>query len=401
MLYSYQQRAIEEISNHNKGLITIPTGGGKTYVFMSDAKNRIQSTDKLLTFVIVAPRILLAEQLADEFNTFLCDEEIYITHVHSGENGTTNLKEIAVHSHLAQAQNKHHFIFTTYQSLEKVNDSSVVIDIVYFDEAHHSVKPSNSVGIANTVKVADNAYFFTATPKKEMGQNHAIYGNHIVSVSAKELMSSGSILSPKVDVYEYDSVRTKENAAHVDAANIIGIVSDIEDEYPKIIVAAPSTKIIWESLTHTDLLKELNEQGYTVFHITSKHGAYINKDKVDRVKFFEELKRCGSTEECKMIVFHYSILSEGISIDGLSHCIMLRNLPTIEMLQTIGRVIRVSQKDRKALQSNQITPGEFHFYQKPCGKVIVPVSTGYGKAIQKKLQSLVDIVFEQGETLFC
>jgi len=401
MLYSYQQTALQEISNHNKGLITIPTGGGKTVVFMSDAKNRIAEAKELITFVIVAPRILLANQLADEFQQFLTDESIYISHVHSGENGTTKAEKIQVQSMIAKAQNQHHLIFTTYHSLDKVNESGIDIDVAYFDEAHHSVKPSHNVGVAHTSKVADSAYFFTATPKSKMTQDYEVYGNHIVSVSAKELMSAGTILSPEVEVYEFDTVRTKHNAATVDADNVAGIVSQIENNAPKIFVAASSTKIIWESLTQSNLMSELNEMGYTVMHITSKHGAYINKLKVNREKFFHHLSQLGDDENAKVIVFHHSILGEGINVPGLTHCIMLRNLPTIEMLQTIGRVIRIAKNDRKKLMNGELKPGQFHMYSKQCGKVIIPVSTGYGKATQKKLQSLVNVVFEQGETVFC
>jgi len=401
MLYTYQQTALQELSNHNKGVITIPTGGGKTYVFMSDAKNRIASDNKLLTFVIVAPRILLANQLADEFKQFLIDESIFITHVHSGENGTTKSEKIQVQSMIAKAQNQHHLIFTTYNSLHKVNESGIDIDVAYFDEAHHSVKPSHSVGVAHTSKVADNTYFFTATPKTKMTQDFETFGNHIVSVSAKELMSAGTILSPEVEVYEFDTVRTKHNAASVDADNVAGIVSQIEDNTPKILVAAPSTRIIWESLTQSNLMSELNEIGYTVMHITSKHGAYINKLKVSREKFFQKLSQLGDDENAKVIVFHHSILGEGINVPGLTHCIMLRNLPTIEMLQTIGRVIRIAKNDRKKLMNGELKPGQFSLYSKQCGKVIVPVSTGYGKATQKKLQTLVNLVFEEGETVFC
>ena len=36
---------------------------------------------------------------------------------------------------------------------------------------------------------------------------------------------------------------------------------------------------------------------------------------------------------------------------------MLRNLPTIEMAQTIGRVIRVHNEDRKSVDSGVIPAG--------------------------------------------
>ena len=257
----------------------------------------------------------------------------------------------------------------------------------------------NSVGVARTSFTSNHCYFFTATPKNAMN-NSEVYGSNIISISAPELMSAGTILSPKVETYEFDEVRTKENASNIDADNIINIVLSITDtEAPKILVAAPSTKIIWEVLSHTSLSRDLVEMGYVIMHITSKHGAYINHKKVSREVFFDKLVSYGKDNNQKLIVFHYSILSEGINCPGLTHCIMLRNLPVIEMLQTIGRVIRVSQEDRSAMQDNTLAVGQYSLYKKPYGKIIIPVSQGYGANIAKRMQMIVDAVFVQGQMI--
>ena len=139
--------------------------------------------------------------------------------------------------------------------------------------------------------------------------------------------------------------------------------------------------------------------GYVIMHITSKHGAYINHKKVSREVFFDKLVSYGKDNNQKLIVFHYSILSEGINCPGLTHCIMLRNLPVIEMLQTIGRVIRVSQEDRSALQDKTLAVGQYSLYKKPYGKIIIPVSQGYGANIAKRMQMIVDAVFVQGQMI--
>ena len=103
-------------------------------------------------------------------------------------------------------------------------------------------------------------------------------------------------------------------------------------------------------------------QGYDVLHITSKYGANINGQKVGREEFFNTLTEYGKDENKKFIIFHYSILSEGINVAGLTHTIMLRNLPTIEMAQTIGRVIRIHPKDRLAMTEGRVPVGEFELY---------------------------------------
>jgi superfamily II DNA or RNA helicase len=407
-LYPYQQRTLDAIKSQIKGTCYLPTGAGKTVVMMEDARQRILNALEPMTFIVVAPRILLAQQLSFEFEEYLKEFEISILHCHSSKQthhkSSTKPAVIAEYNGTAIGSGKHQFIFTTYNSIGRVNEADISIDVVYFDEAHHCVKPSNFVGIAHTSEVADNAYFFTATPKfnnrKESMNNTDVYGNNIISIPAQELIDVGSIIPPKVVLYEAQTTRTKENAAFVDAENVVGILSEISDcDTPKVLVAAPSTKVIWSMFTESDLLQQLNNMGYTIMHITSKHGAYIDKQKVSREVFFEKMSEFGADPDKKFIVFHYSILSEGINVHGLTHCIMLRNLPLIEMAQTIGRVIRMSKDDRKAIQNGTVKPGQFELYRKPFGTITVPVQNNYGDKIARQLQNVVDTIFVKGQVL--
>lgn len=404
--YPYQQRTLDALKKAIKGTCYIPTGGGKTVVMMEDIKRRMIGSDYPMTFVVVAPRILLVQQLSFEFEEYLKEFEISILHCHSSKQthhqSSTRPAVIKEYNNVAIGSGKHHFIFTTYNSIHRINESGIDIDVVYFDEAHHCTKKSNFVGIAHTAQYADNAYFFTATPKinntQESMNNTSVYGQKIISIPAKELVDAGSIIPPQVIAYESQTVRTKENAPFVDAENIIGILNEIDGELtPKVLVASPSTKVIWNMFTESDLLQHLNHHGYAVFHITAKHGAYVNKQKVSREKFFELLDEYSNDPEQKLIVFHYSILSEGLNIHGLTHCIMLRNLPTIEMAQTIGRVVRMHKDDRKAIQEGKIAAGCYQMYKKSYGKIVVPVNNNYGDKIARQLQNVVDAVFEKGE----
>ena len=403
--YPYQQRAIDAIKQHSKGCCYIPTGGGKSVVMMQDAKDRILASQQPMTVVVVSPRILLTNQLCSEFEEYLKDFDIQYTEVHSGEtHNFSTTKSYALHQRNQEviASGSHHFIFTTYNSIHRINESQIDVNVLYCDEAHHCTKKSNFVGIAHTSQNADNAYFFTATPKIDNSQqsmnNTAVYGQKIISVPASELIAAGSIIPPQVISYEAESIRTKENAHFVDAENILGILNDIEDDVtPKVLVASPSTKVIWNMFAESDLLNELEAMGFAVFHITAKHGAYVNKKKVSREKFFEMMNEYGNDPDQKMVVFHYSILSEGINVHGLTHCIMLRNLPWIEMCQTIGRVVRMHRDDRKAIQDGKIAAGSYQFYKKSFGKIVVPVNNNYGDKIANQLQNVVNAVFVKGE----
>ena len=165
---------------------------------------------------------------------------------------------------------------------------------------------------------------------------------------------------------------------------------------PKVLVSAPSSKVLGNMLGQTDILEYFKNKGYDVMHITSKFGAIINGKKVGREFFFQTLQSWGADDTRKFVIFHYSILSEGINVPGLTHTILLRNLPIIEMAQTIGRVIRVHKDDRAAVAEGKIPAGAFHLYKKKEGVVTMPTGYKMGNAIAQRLQNVVNAIFIEG-----
>ena len=380
-LRPHQQRALDAMAEHKKGQIIVPTGGGKTMIMIQHAQ-RVQGK----TIVVVAPRILLAKQLRSEFLEHIdCD---YL-HVHSGEkNGTTNPDEIRRWEQYNYHRPK--LIFTTYHSLNRVISSGIDIDCAYLDEAHNSVAKSFFRSVAACSKLSEHFYSFTATPriarKHDRGMNNAdVYGTIIENTPAPELMANGSIIPPKLVPFKTDSD---------DAENLLNTVDELQGD--KILVSAPRIKRFIAMLYKTDLVNQLKQRGYHVLHITSKYGAYIGEKKVDRETFFQALKDWGADKAKKFIVFHYSILSEGIDVRGLTHSILLRNLGIVEMAQTIGRVIRMDRQDTKSIQDGTLLAGNFHMYHKPCGFVSVPVPSNSNSKIVARLQKVTNSIFIDG-----
>ena len=405
-LRPHQQRALDAIQNNNKGCVYVPTGGGKTVIMMEDCKRRFLESDDVQTVVVVAPRILLANQLFEEFFSYLNGHvSCAVMHVHSGEvDGfrTTKPDQIAAHDTACRG-NFHQLIFTTYHSLGRIVDSGINVDVMYCDEAHNATQKAHFVGVAATSMAAESAYFFTATPKYSRDpysrgmNNKVVFGDTLEIVPAPELINNGSIIPPQLVVHESELVRTKDNAHEVDRDLLIDVVDDLsEEQSAKVLVAAPNTRVLWNMLSKTDVLSELNAKGYDIMHITSKHGAYINRQKVGRQEFFKTLTEWGKDDNRKFIIFHYSILSEGINVPGLTHTILLRNLPIIEMAQTIGRVIRLHSDDVKDIADGKITPGDLSQYRKSHGVVTVPLSGKASLATRNRLQKVIDLIFVDG-----
>ena len=196
----HQERALEAMTTHEKGQIIVPTGGGKTFIMIQDAINQFQSSIPK-TIVVVAPRILLSQQLCDDFMSHI---DADVLHVHSGKSeylNTTKCDEITQWFHNSI---KNQLIFTTYHSLHKIQEClDVEVDAIYYDESHNSVARSFFESTKYFSGYATRNYFFTATPrisrKHERGMNNAeVYGNIICNVKATELIESGTILPPTI-----------------------------------------------------------------------------------------------------------------------------------------------------------------------------------------------------------
>jgi superfamily II DNA or RNA helicase len=349
---------------------------------------------------VVAPRILLSEQLSAEFLEHITNASVL--HVHSGETSHFSSTRPTVIRGWVEATSGHKIIFTTYNSLEKLQSSGVKVNTILFDEAHNSIKRHFFSAVEYFSTEADRTFFFTATPKysntiHKPGMNDAeIYGNIICNVSAPELVDGGFILSPQVQVHSMKTDRNKDHAAERDCITLLDTILN-EDNMQKVLVAAPNTKVLIRMLAETDFMTEVKSNGYDVLWITAKYGAFINNQKVSREVFFDTLTQWGKDSEKKFILLHYSILSEGINCPGLTSCVLMRNMDTIAMAQTIGRVIRLHTDDARRLSEGTLIPGQFENYHKAYGFVHVPVYSNTGLTTAKKMQAVVDTIFVQGQ----
>ena len=378
-LRPHQLDALDAMANHNKGQIIVPTGGGKTMCMIDDTERSGGTT------VVVAPRILLAEQLSSEFLEQI--DNVSVMHVHSGETphySSTKSDDVADWVFLNRLFGKRSLIFTTYHSLHRVQQSGIPVDTIYFDEAHNSVNRNffPATKFYGT-RGASRCFFFTATPKHSLtpfkaGMNDAeVYGDVLINVPAPKLVKEGYILPPKVEVYKSRLLRKDEIYSEVESEQMIGAIDKLEVD--KVLICAKSTKQIIGLLSQSDFCYELNMRDYSWMTITSKTGAIINGQKVGRDEFFDTLNAWGKDDEKKFVVLHHSILAEGINVKGLEAALFMRNMDYITISQTIGRVIRLGNE------------------YKTHGKVCVPVYNNVGISTARKVEAVVDTVFKRGE----
>ena len=380
-LRSHQETTVKRMAQHSKGQVIVPTGGGKTMCMIEDLKREIKQADYRRNFVVVAPRILLAQQLCEEFLEQI--NNVNVLHVHSGEtHHTSTTKPEKIKTFCIYPLHLHTIIFTTYHSLHRIQEADIDVDTIYFDEAHNSVQRNFIEAVEYYSMYAKRSYFFTATPKhsrtpKKIGMNDTfIFGDVICNVPAPKLVDEGHILPPKVMVKKIDVTDDSRFGYEKDCDHIIDTIDDVDVD--KVLICARSTKQIVNLIGLSKFASELAWRGYSYMFITSKTGGVIDGKKVTREEFFDVLNAWGKTDK-RFVVLHHSILSEGINVNGLEAVLFLRSMDYIGISQSIGRVIR----------KGDIT--------KQFGLVCIPVYDKVGISTSRKVQAVVDTVFKDGQ----
>ena len=388
-LRPHQERIIKRLSFYNKGQVIVPTGGGKTLTMIMDAKSSMDRCNSGVTTVVVAPRILLAEQLCSEFMEVIdpnnSDPYLHVMNVHSGEThytSTTKAEKIHLYANCARTMGENVIIFTTYNSLHRIMEADIEVNNIYFDEAHNSVKKNFFPATEYFAENGDRCYYYTATPKHSLtatkpGMNWSVYGQVLANIPAPELVEGGYILPPKVVVKQLPLIKGRKVMYAEDADNLLETIDD--NNISKTLICARTTKQIVGLLSQSDFCAELYQRGYSWMTITSKTGAIIDGKKVDRETFFNTLNTWGKDPEKKFVVIHHSILSEGINVSGLEAVIFMRNMDYIGISQSIGRVIRLGGSE------------------KTFGLVCIPTYDSVGISTARKVQAVVDVVFNQGQ----
>ena len=389
-LRPHQDRILDRMLAYNKGQMIVPTGGGKTLTMIVDTQRRHDVINNGTTTVVVAPRILLAEQLCSEFMEVIdpnnSDPYLHVMHVHSGEThyvSTTKADKIHLYANCARTMGENVIIFTTYNSLHRIMEADIEVNTIYFDEAHNSVKKNFFPATEYFAENADRCYFYTATPKHSLTVNKpgmnwgSVYGQVLVNVPAPELVDGGYILPPKVVVKQLPVIKGRKVMYAEDSDNLLETIDD--NNIDKTLICARTTKQIVGLITQSDFCLQLAERGYSWMTITSKTGAIIDGKKVNREEFFNTLNTWGKDPEKKFVCIHHSILSEGINVNGLEAVIFMRNMDYIGISQSIGRVIRLGSTE------------------KTFGLVCIPTYDTVGISTARKVQAVVDVVFNQGQ----
>lgn len=371
-LRQHQKDMLMAMDEHDNGIIQCPTGGGKTFTFIVHSR---QFMEPHKVIVVVAPQLLLLQQLFGEFDKHLNDINFVWQAVSSDQtklqrdrsrlkfrigfavNMSTTIPSDLHDIYLTAVKLKKPLIlFTTYKSLDRIVKSKLPITVAYYDEAHHATADDNFKKVKEMTKVSSRNYFFTATPKFSQGHandgagmdNVDVYGQFLHKVDFNLLIKQGVIVKPSLHLMKSNIDCTSKKEEYVNLRVIKDVVDYYENNHSetdnhKILFCTQGTKAI-KNLLLNGLVDEMNKRGYHVLCIDSKNKGSINHSKkINKKKFIEMLNTIGGDAHEKMIVLHYNMIGEGIDIKNFTGVVFLRNnMNKIFAAQSIGRVIRAA-----------------------------------------------------------
>lgn len=367
-LYSHQQQIVDALQLNTNGIISCPTGGGKTFSMITDSRRFLIPGGVV---VVVAPQLLLSEQLFMEFDKHLPDINFMYRQISSEgktfqrireslkfrmippKSPTTSVEEIKDTYRIAQKAQKPLILFVTYDSLNRIVSSKIPVSAVYYDEAHNATTSDHFNTVKHLSAHANHNYFFTATPRYSASRsvngsgmdNVNVYGEQIANIQFSELVKQGVIVSPLIHLMKSDANLDSMDEVSVNMKTIKEVIHHYETKHThgnhKILFCAQGTKSI-NDLLAGGLQEWASSKGYKVLSIDSINQGYVNgSKKVSKTNFIKTLNELGSDENEKLIVLHYSMLGEGIDVKAFTGVVFLRNtLSTIFATQSIGRVIR-------------------------------------------------------------
>ena len=374
-LRPHQQTAVNSMWQQNKGQVIMPTGSGKTITMIDDMTSSMMKDNQ--TIVVVGPTIALTNQLSREFLELV--DDVSVMHVHSGNTGhftSTSPLDIFKFNKYTRG---HKLIFTTYHSLHRIEESMISVDTIYFDEAHNSVQRQFFPSVKYFSQRTTRCFFFTASPKHSQtpdkpGMNNTqVYGDIICEVPTTEMIQQGYIVPPTLHTITSDDVVSGKYPAEVDINHLINAID--QHELNSVLVSCKNTTQLYHVSTSERFTDYCRDNDYTIYSICSRYGCFIDDEKVRRDVMFRHM----SNNHGKFIVFHVECLCEGINLPKLEGIVLLKKLNTIKLIQSIGRVLRLSEG-------------------KTDGKVILPQYSKYLTKTQPMVETMMEKVYDLGQT---
>lgn len=324
----YQENAISIMNNNKIGKLILPTGSGKTVIFLEYLFHKIG------LLLIIVPTIILVDQ----------------TYKNAKKKGFKNVYRIYSKSkdiiNLSKQETEPVLIVTTYQSSGK--ETNKLLDYKYetiiFDECHRTSLSSISKELTCFQKFLNHKntkekFFFTATEKNVNADdlkedefissmsNNELYGNELFRYPYSQAITEGYLCDYNIDII----VSSDKETSLLDELS--------KRKGYKILIYCSSCET---SKNIKNLLDKSSVRN--VYYLDSN-----SKNKQNILKDFKEKKERSILVLCKMCIVGY----DEPQIDNVIHYDITKSI--IELSQKNGRALRLYKGKQRAILTFLIT----------------------------------------------
>lgn len=326
-LRDYQHEAVKDILQHDHGILSCPTGGGKTIIALAVIAKRGQPT-----LIIVYTKELL-QQWIDRACQFLDIDPDKIGIIGNGKRRIGERLTIGI-------------VNSIYQTASEIKDQ---FGFLIVDEAHHC--PART--FTEAVSAFDCSYQLglSATPYRRDGLSKLIYwylGDQVHAVDKERLIREGSIMKPEIVIRQTGFISsfnlTEEYSAGIsDLTRNPGRNKLIVDDVVEYLRGNDGPVLILsDRKAHCEVLAAmLTVQGIKTAILMGDLSAGKRK----------EVKEMIMAGEVQAIVATGSLVGEGFDLPALSALFMATPLKfSGRVTQYVGRVLRPApSKDGAAI----------------------------------------------------
>jgi superfamily II DNA or RNA helicase len=311
-LYEYQAKIVEDAFFRTRGIIQVPTGGGKTRILAS----LIQRLNRP-TLVLVTTKDLL-EQMKDNLENYLH------TIVGTITAGKFNASDVTV---------------ATYQTivskldLESCQKLLSCFTVGAFDEGHH-VAADNPMKAFMAMTNVRHRYLLTATPERDdnaMPELIGASGDFISQLTLSDLIENNYLVRPKITLVKinHKNLTMPKETPYNELYNL-NIVNN-EERNNKIVE-----------------ISQLNDKKQMIFVKQLEHG-YLLKDRLENSAFLHgnvpnrsQILKDFNNDQIKTLI-GTSLLNEGVDVPTCGMGINAdANVSKTSTYQMIGRVLRLA-----------------------------------------------------------
>lgn len=302
---NHQIRALMQMLKTNRGLIKVPTSGGKTEIISA----YLRSTD--MSAVVIADSTLLVEQTAERLQADGIDAQVF--------HGTK--------------KNYGRVVCATWQSLKAFDRTGY--DCFICDEAHIASGTTIQRYLANNY--FQFCFGFSASPDMQGAVKFAklrqFFGGIIAEVYVGELIENEVVTPPSIRFVYTNCPRTE----NWEDAYEYGIIKNPDRNKTIIRIARQyeNALILISRIEHGELLKDLMPEAELL------HGSHKLEDREKAVERFKK-------EELKYIIAS-NIFKQGISINNIQCLVNAAGGKSgKDNIQKVGRAMRKSEGKDKA-----------------------------------------------------